>query len=400
MINFLDQVKNIENDIINWRRELYKIAEVGLDLPKTQSYVISELEKMNIKYTCYSRCSGISAVIGNKEDKKVIALRADMDALPIKEETDCDFACKSDAMHACGHDAHTAMLLGVAKILKENEDALNGRVKLIFQPGEEVGGGAKIMIEEGVLENPKVDALLAQHVAIFRHLKTGTIGIKYDQMMASSDKVFIRVKGRGGHSSAPEDCIDPIVMSTQLINNIYTMIAREISPLDSVTLSVVNIKSEQPEKPAYNIIPNYVDIVTSVRCLDNNMRKYIDKRVEEITKSTVEGMRGSYDYKYNYGYPALINDKSMASLLEKTAKEVLGEKSTIKVPRSVMGSEDAAYYLEKVPGAYYGVVVGDLNKDGYYPAHHPKMKIDESGLVNGAIVLLQTAINYLNENIL
>lgn len=396
-MDLIKELKDIENEIINWRRELHKRAEVGLNLPQTESYIKSELEKMGIEYKLYENCSGISAVIGKKEGK-VLALRADIDALPIEEQNDFDFISKNKAMHACGHDAHGAMLLGVAKILKQNENSLNGKVKIIFQPGEEYDGGAKVMIDEGVLENPKVDAIFAQHVALLPGLKTGMVVIKDNQVMASSDRVDIKVKGKGGHASTPESCIDPIIMATQVINNIYIMLSREFSALDSTCISIVNVKSEQPDRPAYNIIPNYVEIKASVRCLENKSRDYVNKRIEEIVKNTVEGFKGSYEYNYKYGYPALVNSPNMTSIVKNSAKEVLGDSSVINMPRGVMGSEDASYLLEKVPGAYYGVVVGNLKEEGYYPAHHPKMKIDESGLVKGALVLMQSAINYLNKD--
>lgn len=396
-MELIKELKDIENEIINWRRELHKRAEVGLNLPQTESYIKSELEKMDIEYKSYENCSGISAIIGKKEGR-VVGLRADIDALPIEEQNDFDFVSNNKAMHACGHDAHGAMLLGVAKILKQNENSLNGKVKIIFQPGEEYDGGAKVMIDEGVLENPKVDTIFAQHVALLPGLKTGMVVIKDNQVMASSDRICIKVKGKGGHASTPENCIDPIIMATQVINNIYIMASREISALDSTCISIVNVKSEQPDRVAYNIIPNYVEINASVRCLDNKLRDYVNKRVEEIVKNTVEGFNGSYEYNYKYGYPALVNSPDMASIVKNSAKEVLGENAVINMPKPVMGSEDASYLLEKVPGAYYGVVVGDLKEEGYYPAHHPKMKIDESGLVKGAMVLMQSAVNYLNQN--
>lgn len=395
-MNLVKELKLIENDIINWRRDLHKLAEVGLVLPNTEAYLKSELDKMCISYTLYEGCSGISAVIGNK-DGKVVGLRADIDAIPIDEESGVDFASTSSAMHACGHDAHAAMLLGVAKVLKSNEDSLNGKIKLIFQPGEEYDGGAKVMIDQGVLENPKVDAVFAQHVMLGHHLQPGMIILKDNQVMASSDSFYVKVKGVGGHAATPEDCVDPIVMATQVINNIYSMVSREVSALDSTCVSIVNVKSEQPDMLAYNIIPNYVEILASVRCLDNKLRDYINNRVEQIVKSTVEGLRGSHEYTYNYGYPTLVNNPAMVSIVRESANCIVGERAVITMPRAVMGSEDASYFLDKVPGAYYGIVVGNLNNDDYYPAHHPKMKIDESGLVTGAMVMLQSALNFLEK---
>lgn len=396
-MKIIEEAKKIQQEIVNWRREIHNIPETGLEVPLTKEYVEKELKKMGIEYKTYKNCSGISAVIGKKEGK-VIALRADMDALPIKEETDLDFKATSGNMHACGHDAHTAMLLGAAKILKENEDMLNGKVKLIFQPGEEGFGGAKVMMDEGVLENPKVDAMIVQHISIAKGLKSGTVLLKEDKVLASSDKIYIKIKGRGGHASTPELCVDPIMASVQAINNIYSIVSRELSPTDSVALSISNIKSEQLEQAVTNVIPNYVDVMGAIRCLDDNLRDYINERIGQILDSTSLSMRTSYDYKYVYGYPALVNNNEMVKLVEDTCGEILEEGSSVKLPKPAMGSEDAAYYLKEIPGVYFALVVGDLSKEGYYPLHNPKMKIDEDVLYRGTSVLAQSAINYLEKN--
>lgn len=396
-MDIIKDLHNIENDIINWRRELHKRAEIGLVLPLTEKYIKSELENMGIEYTSYENCSGISALIGKKEGK-VVGLRADIDATAIKEESNVEFASKTDAMHSCGHDTHAAMLLGVAKILKKHEDTLNGQVKLIFQPGEEYDAGARVLIEQGVLENPKVDVMFGQHILIAPDVIPGMIALKDNQVMASADDFYIKVIGKGGHASQPENCIDPIVIANQVITNIYQMINREISPLDSVALTIVNVKSEQPSKVVYNVIPNYVEIVASVRCLDNSSRDYVNKRVEEITKATAEGFRGSYEYKYNYGYPSLTNNSDTTSVVRQAAKKVVGDQLVLNIPKPVMGSEDASLYFEKVPGTYYGIVAGNLNDKGFYPLHHSKMIVNESALINGAAVMLQSTVDYLNNN--
>ncbi|MGL4365223.1 MAG: M20 metallopeptidase family protein [Cetobacterium sp.] len=395
-MHIVKDLHDIEKDIINWRRELHKRAEIGLILPLTEEYLKKELEKMQIDYTLYQECSGISAVIG-KKNKKVVGLRADIDATAIKEATNLEFSSQTDAMHSCGHDAHAAMLLGVAKILKKHEDKLKGQVKIIFQPGEEYDKGAKVLVEQGILENPKIDIMFAQHILLAPNIKSGMIAIKNNQIMASADDFYIKVIGKGGHASEPQNCVDPIIMATQVITNIYQMMSREISPLDSVSLSIVNVKSEQPSKVVYNIIPNYVEIIASVRCLDNKMRDYINKRVEEITKSTVEGLRGKYEYQYNYNYPALVNNEFTTNLLRESTKKILGEEFILNLSKPVMASEDTAFYFEKIPGTYYGITVGDLNNKNYYPVHHPQMIIDESSLINGVAVMLQATIDYLNK---
>ena len=389
--------ENISEYIIKCRRDLHKIPEVGLNLPKTVDYVKKELDKMEIEYKEFKNCTGFSAIIG-KKDGKVIALRADMDALPIKEETDVDFKSNNGNMHGCGHDTHTSMLLGAAKILKANEDKLNGKVKLIFQPGEEESAGAKVMIEEGVLENPKVDAMIAQHIMQLQIFKPGQMVVKKGAMMASADRFKIKVIGKGGHASTPELTKDPIFMTNQIMNMIQGILTRENDVQNPVVVSISNIKSEQPVTPVYNIIPNYVEILGTVRCLENESRDFINKRLEEIVAGVTKTMGGSYKYNYEYGYPALYNNSNMTDFIVNTCSELYGENSMIVLPKGAMGSEDAAYYFEKISGVYYGLNTAVEGED-VYPLHNPKMKVNESVLEKGCMLLAEGAINFLNSDI-
>lgn len=388
--------ENINNYIVKCRRDLHRIPEIGLNLPKTVEYVKNELTKMEVDYTEFKNCTGLSALIGKNTDGKVIALRADMDALPIKEEADVDFKSKNGNMHGCGHDAHTAMLLGAAKILKDNEKNLNGIVKLIFQPGEEYGGGAKVMIDEGVLENPKVDAIIAQHVMPIPQFKPGQILVKKGGMMASSDIFKIKIIGKGGHASTPELTKDPIFMANQVVNMIQGIITRENDAQNPIVISISNIKSEQPSTPVYNIIPNYVEILGTVRCLENISRDFVNKRLEEILDGVTKIMGGSYEYDYEYGYPALYNNDDMTDLLKATGNKMYGDNSVMILPKGVMGSEDAAYYFEKIPGVYYGLNTF-IEGENVYPLHNPKMKVNEKVLEKGCLLLAQGAINFLNK---
>jgi amidohydrolase len=392
----LEESKQLNDYIVKCRRQLHQIPETGLNLEKTVEYVKNELTKMNIEFKEFKNCTGLSAIIGTDTNTKVIALRADMDALPIKEETDIEFKSTNGNMHACGHDAHTAMLLGAAKILKENEDKLNGRVKLIFQPGEEVGAGAKVMMDEGVLENPKVDAMIAQHVIAIPHLNPGQLVVKKGGMMASSDKIYIKVIGKGGHASTPELTKDPIFMTNQIVNMIQGILTRENDAQNPVVISIANIKSEQPLSPIYNIIPNYVEILGTVRCLENVSRDFVNKRIEEIVKGVTMTMGGEYEYEYSYGYPALYNNNDMVDFIKNTCNNMLGKDSIIELPKGAMGSEDAAYYFEQIPGVYYAIntiVEGEMQ----YPPHNSKFKINEDVLYKGCAVLVQGSMDFLNK---
>lgn len=388
--------ENISEYIIKCRRELHQIPEVGLNLPKTVEFVKKELKNMDIDYKEFKSCTGVSALIGKNKNGKVIGLRADMDALPIIEETQTDFKATNGNMHGCGHDMHTAMLLGAAKVLKENEDKLNGQVKLIFQPGEEYGGGAKVMIDEGVLENPRVDAIIGHHVMSTPYLKPGQLVVKKGGMMASSDSFKVKIIGKGAHASTPEFSKDPIFMTNQIINMIQVISTRENDVQNPIVISIANIKSEQPSTPVYNIIPNYVELLGTVRCLENESRDFVNKRLEEIIAGVTKTMGGSYEYEYAYGYPALNNDSDMVDYLLNVCDNAFGKNSMLLVPKGAMGSEDAAYYFEKVPGVYYGLN-SVIEGEEVYPLHNPKIKFNEEVLEKGCKVLVEGAINFLNK---
>ncbi|MCK4828498.1 amidohydrolase, partial [bacterium] len=283
MSQLMEETYSIQEDIIKWRRELHKIPELDLYLPKTSKYVMEELNKINIKTKLLKSCSGIIGLIEGKLPGKNIAIRADMDGLPIKEETGLPFSSINNNMHACGHDAHTAMLLGAAKILVKNVDKIYGNVKLIFQPGEERTGGARLMIEEGVLENPHIDTIIGQHIGnIFPHLKNGQIGVCSGTMMASQDHFTVKIKGKGTHGAFPANGIDPIVITSYVITALQTLVSRELNGTDSAVITIGRINGGK----VYNIIPDKVEFEGSLRCLDKNIRKNFEKRIKDMISNT------------------------------------------------------------------------------------------------------------------
>ena len=389
------QALAINNEIIKWRRDLHKIPEIGMVLPKTFEYVTKKLDEFNIEYTTYNNHSGISAVLG-KKDGKTIAIRADMDALEIKEETNLEFKSENDNMHACGHDGHTAILLGIAKILKENEDKLNGKVKLIFQPAEEVGpGGALAMIEDNVLENPKVDAMLALHVDNkVGDYKNGDVLVRYGSMSAAEDPINIKILGKGGHASIPNMCIDPISVATLVINNIQYILSSEVN---QTIPTVISFGSIQGGRNSNNIIPDIVEIKGTARNTDNEIRKFVLQRVEEIVSGLTKIMRADYELDFYGGCPAVINDKTMVDTFLKSSRKILGESSVHILNEYNMGAEDAGFFFEKVPGCYFRLYNPSAFEDGIvYPAHNSKYMMDDSVLYKGVAVMLQSAIDYLD----
>lgn len=392
MFDVLNEVKKIENKIISWRRDLHQIPELGLDLPKTTEYIRKVLDEMGIEYHTLVNGNAIVGLIRGREDGKTIALRADTDALPIKEETGLEFASTNGCMHACGHDGHTAMLLGAAKILNENRHLFKGNVKLLFQPGEEYPGGALPMIEEGALENPKVEAVMGLHNgSIYKDIPNGKIGVCYGPMMASMDRILIKVKGKGSHGAYPELSVDPIAIAAELITALQTIVSRETKAVEPAVLSICRIQGGFNQ----NIIPDEVELEGTVRTLNNDTRKRIARRIEEITKGITTGMRADYEVQYDFKYPPLINSEEFTKFFVESAKKIIPEEDIIEMKEPVMGGEDMAYFLENAPGTFF-FLNNPKEIDGVaYPHHNSKFDIDESLFYRGTSLFVQTVLDFL-----
>ena len=392
MIDVLQEVKKIEPDIINWRRDLHQIPELGLELPNTIKYIKGKLDEMGIEYKTLVNGNAIVSLIRGGKEGRTIALRADMDALPIKEETNLPFASTNGCMHACGHDAHASMLLGAAKILNENKANLHGNVKLFFQPGEEYPGGALPMIEEGAMEN--VDSVLGLHAgAISKDVEKGKIGVSYGPMMASMDRILIKIKGKGAHGAYPELSIDPISTAAEVISALQRVVSREIKAVDPAVLSITRINGGFNQ----NIIPDNVELEGTVRTVNNETRQLIARRIEEITKGITAAMRADYEVQYDFKYPPLINSEEFTKFFVDSAKKIIAEEDIFEMKYPVMGGEDMAYFLEKAPGTFF-FLSNPKEIDGVtYPHHNPKFDIDESLLYRGTALFVQTVFDYLSK---
>lgn len=395
MIDVLIEGKKIQDQIVKWRRDLHKIPEIGLELPKTSAYVKEQLDSMGIEYRDGVAGHGIVGIIKGHGEGKTIALRADMDALAIEEETGLQFASKNGNMHACGHDAHTAMLLGAAKLLNENKGSLFGNVKLIFQPAEEGPGGAKPMIEDGVLENPKVDSVLGLHIGrIIEGIPTGKIGVCYGNLMACLDRFYIKIKGKGCHGAYPEQGIDPVAITGQAITALQNIVSREISPTNPAVLTIGKVHGGR----AYNIIPDSVELEGTVRATDKEIREKIARRIKEVIENITKGMRGEYEYEYVFGYPPLVNNRGFTEEFVDAAKNIVSEDDIIEIKTPVMGGEDMAYFLEEVPGTFF--FLSSIKEiDGVvYPHHNSKFELDEDVFWLGTALLTQGSIEWLKKN--
>lgn len=393
-MDIIQEVKNIEEEIINWRRNLHQIPEIGLELPKTAKYVGEKLDEMGIEYYKLVDGNAIVGIIKGTEEGNTIALRADMDGLPIVEETGLTFASKNNNMHACGHDAHTAILLGAAKVLNNNRDKFKGNVKLLFQPAEESPGGAKPMIEEGALDNPKVQAVMGLHVGrISDDIPTGNIGVSYGSLMAAADIINIKVKGKGAHGAYPELSVDPIVIASELVMSLQTIISRETKPSDPAVLSICKIQGGTN----HNIIPDYVELQGTVRTLNNETRNRIAKRIEEITKGITEAHGATYEYHYDFKYPPVINDSDFTRDFVESAKKIISAEEITEIKVPIMGGEDMAYFLEEVPGTFF-FLTNLKEVDGLcYGHHNSKFDIDEQLFWKGSSILIQATLDFLNK---
>ena len=388
------ECKDLQNDIVKMRRDLHQIPEVGLDLPETAKYVTDILDELGIPYVKSQKDSSLIATIQGGHPGKVIALRADMDALPITEDTGVDYTSKHEGfMHACGHDTHTAMLLGAAKVLKAHQAELHGTVRLLFQTAEELARGAEVVVANGGVDG--VDAVFGTHIGtiIDKAIPSGNLVVTPGCCMASYDKFVIKVKGVGCHGSTPEKGIDPVNITAHIILALQAINAREFSATCPVVLTIGSIHGGGQ----YNIIPNEVTVEGTIRCLEEPVRQKIAKRIGEISAATASAFGGTVEYEMIWGAPPVINDAAMAALAADAAKAVLGEDKVItKVPAPNMGGEDFAYYLEKVPGAFMFLSSSNPEKHTDLPHHCPQFNVDEDVLWEGSAVFVAIAEKFLN----
>ena len=386
-----NEAKKISDWIIEIRRELHKHPELMYEEFKTSELVRRELDQLDIPYKSPIAKTGVLATIGNGNGP-CVALRADMDALPIHEETDVPFRSEIDGkMHACGHDCHTAMLLGAAKILKSKENEINGTIKLLFQPAEEGGAGGKLMREEGVLENPEVERIFGLHV--WPQMPTGQIGSREGTFLAATSFLDLTIKGVGGHAAVPHLTKDPVLTSAQVITNLQSIISRELDPLDSGVVSISAIHGGQ----AANVIPPEVKMLGTLRSLTMDGLLSLQKRVKKIAENVAKahGCEVILDYPGN-DYPPTVNDSDMWKFAKEVGTDMLG-KENVNDLDAVMGGEDFAYYTQKVKGCF--VVLGMQNEkiDAIYSVHHPMFKADEDALHIGTALHTVFALKSLEE---
>ena len=389
-----EKCKDIQEYVVGLRRDLHQIPEVGLVLPKTSDYVAAELDKLGVPYVRSTIDSGIIATIEGGKPGKTIALRADMDALPILEDTGLPFtSCHEGFMHACGHDAHTAMLLGAAKVLNENKAELGGTVRLLFQTSEEQSRGAEATIESGGMDG--VDAVFGTHIGtiIDKTIPAGTVIVTPGCCMASFDKFVIKVKGNGCHGSTPEKGVDPVNIAAQIVLGLQTIRTRELNATRPLVLTIGKIAGGSQ----YNIIPEEVVIEGTTRTLEDEVRQYAARRIGEIAQGIAATYGAQVDYEMIWGAPPVVNDDAMAALAAGAAKKILGEEGVItSVAAPNMGGEDFAYYLQKAPGAFMFLSSANAAKGTDVAHHNPKFDIDEDVLWEGSALFVSIVEDFLS----
>ena len=370
--------------IVALRREIHREPELGFDTEKTAEKVLAALDGLPLEIQTGVAENGIVATLEGEGEGPTVGLRADMDALPIHEETGLPFASGTDGkMHACGHDGHTSMLVGAAHALSGMRDRLHGTVKFIFQPAEEGGGGGKVMVDEGVTEG--IDSIFALH--LWPGLPLGTASTKAGPVMAAADAFEMEVKGNGGHGAMPHQTVDAIVMAAQIVAALQTIVSREADPVEPAVLTVGEIGAGT----AFNIIPETARIAGTVRTMNQDLREMIPERIEELSRGIARGMRGDVDLNYKFSYPVTRNDPDAARLALNVAGELLGEDSVVEAQHPSMAGEDFAFMLEEVPGAYVWIGVGDVSG-----LHTPEFAFDEDVLPRGAALLTALALESLS----
>ena len=383
--------------IANLRHELHMCPEVSHDLPLTEAIVVRELNKLGLDEvkSGLGKGHGVIATLKGGKPGKTLALRADMDALPLKEETGLPFASTNGNMHACGHDAHVAMLLGVAELLAESRAELCGTVRFIFQPAEETVAGATSMIESGALENPKVDAIVGLHTGnIWNGFTPGQIGWRTGPMMASTCTVKIVFEGKGGHGAMPHLTVDPIVMAGEAICQLQTLVSREISPFEPAVLSLCRIEGGT----AHNIIAQNCTLFGTLRTFSLEVDAFLKSRIRTVVEGVAAIARGQAAVELLAPLPLLANDEQYSKKMRDIVAKTLGEEWVKEIALPTSGGEDFPYYLERVPGAFFfhcsAFDPSGPEETRNYPHHNPKFDVNESTLWTGTAALAAFALHW------
>lgn len=372
------EIRNLQPQLVEWRRRLHQKPELSFEENLTAEFVSQKLQEWGIEHQTGIAKTGIVATIDSGKPGPVLAIRADMDALPIQEENEvCYRSQHNGIMHACGHDGHIAIALGTACYLAKHKHSFLGTVKIIFQPAEEGPGGAKPMIEAGVLRNPDVDAIVGLH--LWNNLPLGTVGVRSGALMAAVEIFDCTILGKGGHGGMPHQTVDAIVVAAQIVNALQAIVARNIDPIDSAVVTVGTFHAGD----IHNVIADTAQMGGTVRYFNPAYQGYFDKRIEQLIAGICQSHGANYQLDYYSLYPPVINDANMAELVRSVAESVVETPAGIVPECQTMGGEDMSFFLQEVPGCYFFLGSANQEKNLAFPHHHPRFDFDETALGMG-----------------
>lgn len=395
-----DGAHDLLSDMVSLRRTLHQWPEIGNDLPITRENVLEALDGLPLAVTLHETTSGIAALLDGGKPGPTVLLRGDMDALPLTEDTGVDFSSRSEgSMHACGHDTHTSMLVGAAKLLSAQRADIAGRVLFMFQPGEEGNHGARFMLEEGLLDLPKradgsespVTGAFALHIT--SSLPTGWLSSRGGSIMAAADTLYITVKGRGGHASEPYRALDPIPIACEIVQALQTMITRRIDVFDPAVVTVGKIVAGTVN----NIIPETAEIEGTIRAVSERTRRLVHDGIRRVAEGIAAAHDAEVSVRLEDGYPVTVNDKTQADVVLDLAGNLVGADKTLRLPNPIMGAEDFSYVLQEVPGAmvFLGGTHADRNLATAAPNHSNRVVFDEEAMFTGTAMYAALALNHL-----
>ncbi len=388
-LDFFPTAAALGQQLVAWRRDFHMHPELGFQEHRSAGLIADQLRELGYRVQTGVATTGVVGLLEGRRRGPVVMLRFDMDALPLAEENEVEYASQNaGVMHACGHDAHMAMGLGVATLLAQHLDEMAGTLKLVFQPGEEGMNGAEVMVQAGVMENPRPDVFLATHV--WNDAPVGTLNVSPGAVMAAAEKWTCTVRGNGGHGAMPHQTVDPIVAVAQIVSALQTVVSRNVSPLETAVVTVGSVHGGH----AFNIIPAQVDLSGTIRTYSPQVRELVLRRVREVIEGVAVACGVVADLEISRLTPAVINDADVASVVRAAAEAVVGPENILSGGRT-MGSEDAAYFMQDVPGCYFFVGSANAERGLNAPHHNPRFDLDEDALVLGVAVIMRALAHYL-----
>lgn len=389
-VDFKAEAEALREQLVAWRRDFHTHPELGLQEHRSAGLIADRLCKLGYQVQTGVANTGVVALLEGQQPGPVVMLRSDMDALPVTEETEAKYVSQNPGvMHACGHDGHMAIGLGIATLMAQHQGEMAGTLKLVFQPGEEGMDGAKVMVKEGVLENPRPDVFLATHV--WNEKPVGTVGVSLGAIMAAAEKWTCTVRGKGGHGALPHQTVDPIVATAQIVTALQSVVSRNVSPLETAVVTVSTVHGGD----AFNIIPPQVDLSGTIRTYSPQVREMVLRRVREVIEGVAAACGAEADLDIVPLTPAVINNAGVAEVVRSAAEAVVGPENVFSDVRT-MGSEDAAFFMQEAPGCYFFLGSANAERELNAPHHNPRFDFDEDALPLGVAVMMHALAHYLH----